>query len=104
MKKRDISILIAPLFLIIVALALIALSRLSSSTADEQLTLTENAVRRCAVECYAIEGSYPEELDYIVSQYGLTYDRERFFIHYKHLGSNLMPEIKVFPLTKSGGS
>ncbi len=63
---------------------------------EQQLTLLETAVRREAVQCYALEGRYPQTLDYLVEQYGLHYDRERYVIHYRTLGGNLLPEISVF--------
>ncbi len=100
MPKRDLTLLVIPIFLIVVALALVALSGLSSATLDEQRTLIESALRRCAVECYALEGSYPKDLDYIKAEYGLNYDSERYFVHYQSLGANLMPEIKVFVIEK----
>lgn len=100
MRKRDLSLIVIPIFLIIVALALIALSGISTATDDEQRTLIESTVRRCAVECYALEGSYPKDIEYIKAEYGLTYDSERYFVHYLPLGSNLMPEIKVFLIDK----
>lgn len=96
MLKRDLSLIIIPIFLIVVMLALIALSSISTATDDEQRTLIESALRRCAVECYALEGSYPQDLAHIKAECGLNYDSERYFVHYLPLGANLMPEIKVF--------
>lgn len=40
--------------------------------------------------------SYPQDLDYLKERYGLRYDTERYIVHYKSLGSNLLPEISVF--------
>lgn len=57
-------------------------------------TLTE-AVRKAAVNCYAIEGQYPDNLDYLLKNYGLSYDTKKFMVHYELIGSNLMPDIFV---------
>ena len=47
------------------------------------------------VHCYAIEGSYPESLQYLKDNYGLTYDEEKYFIDYQVLGSNILPDVTI---------
>ena len=37
----------------------------------EQFRMTEEAIRRAAVNCYAIEGSYPQNLGYLIEHYGV---------------------------------
>ncbi len=71
-------------------------SFVSNNVSDQQLELIEAAVRRSAVQCYAVEGSYPSDLEYLVEDYGLFYDSENYVIHYNSLGSNLLPQIRVF--------
>ena len=58
----------------------------------------EQAVRRAAVQCYALEGSYPSDLTYLEQHYGLMLNHDRYVVHYQSLGSNLMPQIAVFSL------
>ena len=70
----------------------------STSTQSEQLIATEQAVRRAAVQCYALEGSYPSDLTYLEQHYGLMLNHDRYVVHYQSLGSNLMPQIAVFSL------
>ena len=55
----------------------------------------EEALRRAAVTCYAVEGFYPSDLEYIISQYGLQYDDSQYVVYYEVFASNLMPEITV---------
>lgn len=55
----------------------------------------EEAVRRDIVTCYALEGVYPESLDYLKEHYGLTYNEDRYIVNYEVLGSNLMPDVMV---------
>ena len=47
------------------------------------------------MHCYAIEGSYPESLQYLKDNYGLTYDEEKYFIDYQVLGSNILPDVTI---------
>ena len=55
----------------------------------------EQAVSRGIVHCYAMEGAYPESLQYLKDHYGLIYDEDRFFVDYQVLGSNLIPDVTI---------
>ncbi len=57
------------------------------------------AVTRAAVQCYATEGRYPASIDYLVERYGLSVDRARYIVHYDRFAENLMPDIRVLPMT-----
>ncbi len=74
----------------------------SKTVAEQQTLVLENAVRRIAVQCYALEGSYPTSLVYMADNYGLYYDAEDYVIHYNNLGSNLLPEVSVFYIGGDG--
>lgn len=76
------------------------LSTVSASTKAERMNSLDKAVRRAAVQCYALEGQYPPSLSYIEEKYGVIVDHDEFVVHYQAPGSNLMPEIKVFSLTQ----
>jgi len=55
----------------------------------------ERAIRRAAVQCYAIEGFYPVELEYLIENYGLIIDESRFIVYYRAEMPNFMPVIHV---------
>ena len=74
---------------------------LNRTTGNEQLRGAEQAIRRAAVHCYAIEGSYPASFDYLVERYGIMVDDQRYVVHYEPMGRNLMPTIVVLPLDGS---
>ena len=67
----------------------------SSVSSAAQTELVQNAVRRAAVTCYAVEGAYPSTLDYLKRNYGLIYDEENYFVYYNSFASNILPEIRV---------
>lgn len=91
--------LIALLLLsVTVCLFVFATGQLSARVGAEQLSVVENAVRRNAMQCYAVEGRYPPDLSYLEERYGLMIDHDRFVVHYYSQGANLLPEISVFPL------
>ena len=72
-----------------------ALNSLDSGREAENLEQLEEALRRGCVACYAVEGVYPPDLDYLEEHYGIQIDRERYFVHYDVFAENLMPDIKV---------
>lgn len=55
----------------------------------------EDALRRTATACYAAEGIYPPNLNYMQEHYGIRIDEERYTVVYDVIGSNLMPDITV---------
>lgn len=65
-----------------------------TSLAKQQESL-ESALTRSISQCYAVEGTYPPSLEYLVTHYGLTYDSEVFLVDYEYYGGNLLPEITV---------
>lgn len=67
----------------------------SGETARQQKKSLEKAVYRDMVHYYAMEGRYPESVAYMEEHYGLTYDKEKYFIDYEIIGSNLMPDVTV---------
>ena len=74
---------------------LTALSNLSRGKALEDKQQLEEALIRASVSCYAIEGTYPPDLEYLIEHYGIQINPERFTVKYESIASNLMPDITV---------
>ena len=72
-----------------------ALDSLDSGRSAEDLRQLEAALRRGCVACYAAEGSYPPDLDYLKDHYGLQIDEDRYTVRYTAFAENLMPDITV---------
>ena len=85
-----------PLILLAALLCMtLAVSRLEAGRQAQGKQQLEQALRRTAVCCYALEGVYPPDVDYMRSHYGLQYDQEAYIVHYTLFASNLMPDITV---------
>ena len=82
-------------FLLLIFLFLSAIHSLSSGSLEEQQKNLEQALTQGAVHCYAVEGSYPQNLEQLLSRYNIVYDESRFFIDYQTEGQNMMPDITV---------
>lgn len=85
-------------FAVAVAIFLYGVARAGSGAEDQWLQSTQQAIRRAAVSCYAIEGIYPPNLQYMQEHYGLIVDEDRYAIHYNVYASNIMPDIDVIPI------
>ncbi len=64
------------------------------SLAQEQVFL-EEALEKNITTCYCIEGFYPPSLDYIIKEYGFSYNANKFYIDYTFIADNLRPHVIV---------
>lgn len=76
------------------ALAAPAVGRMMRQQAAESV---RSAVLDAALQCCAIEGSYPPSLAYLEEHYGLTVNRSDFAITYESYAANVMPSVRVVP-------
>ncbi|MGB4984370.1 MAG: hypothetical protein WBO70_01170 [Erysipelotrichaceae bacterium] len=72
-----------------------SLNRVSENTLLKQRESLENAINKSIVACYASEGYYPENIEYILENYGIQYDKNKFYINYLSFASNRRPDIDV---------
>ena len=105
-KKTSETIKVVSFVAVVVAaviLVYIGLGNLGSTQEDKQIQIAQDAIIKAAVQCYALESQFPPSLQYLVDNYGLTLDKSKYVYHYRVIGSNMVPEIKVFPIAQSGG-
>ena len=94
-KKTWFSLFAAILVLALLIVFLSALGNLKQGYREEGRRQLEDALRRAAVACYAAEGIYPPTLDYLVQNYGIQINEDRYTVFYEVFAENLMPEITV---------
>lgn len=95
-KKRNWAAVLLPVAIVAVLLLfLTGLSNLDRDSSEEGRQQLEDALRRAAVACYAAEGIYPPDLDYLKEHYGIQVDEEHYAVFYEVFASNLMPDITV---------
>ena len=94
-KLRPGPILLVPALLAVLLIFLSALSNLQDGHSSKGRQQLEDALRRSTVACYAAEGIYPPNLEYLEKHYGIQIDRERYTVFYEIFASNLMPDITV---------
>lgn len=72
-----------------------ALNGLESGRAEEDQRQLEEAIRRSCAACYAAEGVYPPNLEYLEERYGVQVDEDRYAVFYTAIAENLMPDVTV---------
>lgn len=89
--------IVAPLsvFAVMLALFLGGISDARKSSDKEGRRIALESIRRAAVCCYAVEGSYPASYEYLRTNYGVRVDEVRYAVVYEVFASNVMPEITV---------
>lgn len=83
------------LVLCVVAAGILGLRAADKARGREAVRVLEDGIRRAAVSCYAIEGRYPDRLDYITENYGVYVDEDKFAVFYEVFASNIMPDVTV---------
>ena len=92
MKRHLLTVMI---FLLMMGFLYYEVSSIQCISDDRQLENLQTSIRCSAVQCYALEGRYPESLDYLKKYYGISYDEKKYFVDYTAQSSNLMPDITV---------
>jgi hypothetical protein len=98
MKKRRWLRILIPCVIAAVIIVLITVPFSGNAVRDEKedsiRSITET-VQEMALQCYVIEGAYPQSLEYLREHYKLAYNEERFIVEYDAFAENMMPYITV---------
>ncbi|MEY8356327.1 hypothetical protein AALB39_23670 [Lachnospiraceae bacterium 54-53] len=82
-------------FICVIVLFLSGTMSFSEKTEAKGAEALRDAIRRASVQCYAIEGRYPPDVEYLEENYGIQIDRKRYDVFYSGFASNFMPDITV---------
>lgn len=91
-SKNKLSLLIT---LGIFILFILQIQNITHLTKQQQRINLEKAISRDIIQCYALEGYYPPDLNYIEEHYGLIYNKSEFFIDYQIEGENIKPTFTI---------
>lgn len=84
------------LFLLVGIVFLVhSVSNIATTSTEKSKQLLNNALTRSITQCYALEGAYPSNLEYLCNHYGLTYDQNCYYIDYRYIGANLRPDVTI---------
>ncbi|MCB5942266.1 hypothetical protein LJB68_12000 [bacterium 210820-DFI.6.52] len=94
-RARRIRLLLLALAALLLAGCLLLLPRVQGDLSRQSAASAEAAVRRAVVQCYAVEGAYPADLQYLEERYGLQINHRRYIVDYNILAPNVAPQITV---------
>ena len=81
-----------------VACCLLAAVGLARDLAREQGAVAlRESVLRSALQCCAVEGSFPTSLEHLEDHYGLVVNEDDYRVMYEWLGDNITPSVVVVP-------
>ena len=82
-------------FLALMIAFVLLVNGITNKGSSQELDMVRDAVKNAALTCYAVEGMYPADLQYLRDHYRLSYNEDRYIVYYEAFASNLMPSIFV---------
>ena len=93
MNRRDWIKLLS--IVLVLAAAVLLVNRIDTAQDAAETDIVRDAVKNAALTCYAVEGAYPDSVEYLREHYRLAYDENRYLITYDAFASNMIPDIWV---------
>lgn len=87
--------LAAALFIGIAILMIVGFRETAEKRRTQSIQSAHDSILRAIVTCYAIEGRYPENYEYIKENYGVYINEKKLTVFYSALGSNIMPSFRI---------
>lgn len=96
-KTRSVRALAVTLavFALLLGMALYLLQGIGNVSQEQQVEQVRKAVRSALITCYAVEGRYPSDVQWLKDNYGLAYDEDRYIVSYDAFASNILPDVRV---------
>ena len=92
MKRK---IIITLVFAVALTFSILGAIKASKDIEAQTILSIKSSVVSSVVQCCAIEGAYPKNIQYLKDNYGLVVDESKYIITYDLFASNIMPDISV---------
>jgi len=96
LKKNNFKILTVLLIIIFACYFYYGVENVKKTNEEEKFEILSDAIKKSAVQCYAIEGFYPPNIKYLEDNYGLIVNHDNYVVSYNIFASNIMPDIEVY--------
>ncbi len=98
LKRRRTNRIIAAVVLVAAAVGLwLLFLNATSHTSEQGAASVRQSILDTAMQCCAIEGSYPSSLKYLEDHYGLVINRADYAVSYEAFAGNILPTVVVTP-------
>lgn len=92
-NKKDVTAIL--IFVVLIIAFVLLINSITNKGSGRELEVVRDAVKNAALTCYAVEGMYPKELQYLRDHYNLSYNQDKYMVYYRPFASNVIPSIKV---------
>ena len=75
MNKKDVASI--AIFIVLILSFVLLINSITTKNNGRELQIVRDAVKNAALTCYAVEGVYPDDLDYLREHYHLSYNEEK---------------------------
>lgn len=96
-RKRRRLVALAVAVCVVAIVLVIALNAIFSNAKDQGAASIRNTILNSAMQCAAIEGSFPTNLAYLEDNYDLRINHDDYVVIYEVLASNAVPSVVVVP-------
>ena len=70
---------------------------------EESIQAIRNTIMEKSLQCYVIEGAYPDDITYLEEHYGLIVNKNDYYVVYRPIAENLPPQISVVHRNEKDG-
>lgn len=95
MKKKRIPWIQCTLFALICIGVYFGAGESDQSSKEENLKQLEERLQQVVIQCFSIEGEYPQDLQYLKENYKIYIDEDLYQVNYLYQGANIKPQILV---------
>ena len=82
--------------ILLIIFFLFSINKVNEKSSAESHLILIDAINKAVVQCYAIEGYFPPDIEYLEENYGLIINHDKYIVSYNVFASNIMPNIDVF--------
>ena len=98
LEKGVIKLFPLALFALIIAFALYGIQDAAGNSDRMRYDMTLHAINRALADCYAIEGYYPPNMDYLYDNYNLNVDSDKYIVDYSVFAPNIRPVLRLLEI------
>jgi len=92
-RRKWLTLLISFIF---IGIFFITINNMKMQLEVQESDRLESALKTAAINCYAMEGSYPDSAEYLINHYGIIIDESKYHVFYEVFATNIMPDIRVY--------
>lgn len=93
--RKKVRIILAVVVILLCALIALSVSISAEVSRKQATSSVRESIVTAALQCAAVEGSYPSSLSHLEQHYGLTINHNDYIINYEWLADNIPPSVTV---------